>query len=154
MPKFPAIHAAGYVEHGKIHLDNRILFDAALLRWKGRITLTVDSEEMTRSDRAHRYYFGVVLKLIAAHTGHSIEELHEVYKAEWNSKTIFWTNTRTGEMTERRVAQSTTRLKVDEFYDYVENVRMSAASDLGVVTPDPDPEYWKKPQPAAEAIAS
>ncbi len=149
MPKFPAITAAGYVEHGKVHLDNRLLFDAALMRWTGRITVTVDSEEMTRSDRAHRYYFGVVLATIAKHTGHTVEELHEIYKAEWNSKTVFWTNHRTGEMTEKRVAQSTTKLKRDEFFDYVENVRMSAAQDLGVVTADPDPEYWKKKDEAA-----
>lgn len=96
-----------------------------------------------------------MLKKIAEHTGHSIDELHEIYKAEWNSKTIFWTNVKTGEMVERKIAQSTTRLKVDEFYDYVENVRFSAASELGVITPDPDREYWRKrDESATEAVAS
>lgn len=149
MPKLKPLRVGGYVEAGKVHLDNKLLFDAALMRWEGRVVLTLESEELTRSDRAHRYYFGVVLKLIAESIGHSIDELHEVFKAEWNSRTIFWTNTKTGEMTERKIAQSTTKLKVDEFYDYVENVRFYAAQELGVITPDPDPEYWKKKTEAA-----
>lgn len=144
MPKPTRLVAGGHVEGGKIHLDNKLLFDAALMRWDGRVCITVESEELTRTDRASRYYFGAVLKRIKEHTGHSIEDLHEFYKAEFNSKILFWTNPRTGEMHERTVAQSTTRLKRDEFYDYVEQVRFHAASELGVLTEDPDPEYWRK----------
>jgi hypothetical protein len=153
MPKFSPIHAGGYVEAGKLHLDNKLLFDAALLRWKGRVTVTIDSEENTRSDRANKYY-RVVLKHIADYTGHSTDELHEFYKGEFNSRPMFWTNYRTGEMVEKKIAQSTTRLKVAEFYDYVENVRFHAAQELGVVTPDPDREFWRKRDVEPERVSA
>jgi hypothetical protein len=144
MPKHAPIHAVGYVEAGKLHLDNRLLFDAVLLRWTGRVSVTIESEELTRSDRAHRYYFGVVLKHIKEYTGHTIDELHEIFKMRWNSRIVFVTDLKTGEMTEVKIALSTTKLKVDEFYDYVENVRFDAAETFGVVTPDPDKDYWRK----------
>ena len=126
------------MENGKLHLDNPALFRAALKKRQGRVSVTVESEESTRSDRAHRYYFGVVLKLIAEETGHTIDDLHEVFKSEWNSKTLLWTDPATGEMTEKRIPQTTTKLKVSEFFDYVEHVRHYAAESLGIVTPDPN----------------
>lgn len=140
------ITASGHVElgTGKVSWDKPALVTAALKRRKGRVTVTITTEELTRSEQAHKYYFGVVLKLIAAETGHSIDDLHEVFKAEWNSKTVLWTDPATGEMTERRIPQTTTKLKVSDFYQYVEEVRFYAAESLGIVTPEPDPEYWKK----------
>jgi hypothetical protein len=89
--------------------------------------------EETRRSRANRYYWGVVLKLMASEMEQSAEDVHEIEKLRHNSKVI--TDPATGE--EVRIAQSTSKLKVAEFSEYIERVMLDGAEYLGLTFPEP-----------------
>jgi hypothetical protein len=104
--------------------------------------------QTTRSAKANRYYWGVVLKLIAEHTGHKPEAIHdamcEMFLPDEQARVEFF-NRMTGEKLEVQVeSQRSSKLNGMAFYDFVEEVRQWARDFLQVDTPDPDPEFWRK----------
>ena len=52
----------------------------------------IDEIYPVRSARFNAYYWGVVIKMIADHTGHSTEEVHEAYKKKYNLDLCFQFN--------------------------------------------------------------
>ena len=66
----------------------------------------------------NRYYWGVVVKEIAQHTGHDPEQVHEALKQMWSPKWHFGANV--------SVPSSTIRLDILAFLDYTEKCRMWA----------------------------
>lgn len=106
--------------------------------------------ESSRSSRANRYYWGVVLKLIAAESGHTADELHEIEKMRHLSKTVEWTNPTTGEVEEMRIPGSTARLTISQFSDYLEAVMFDGSTMFGIVFPSPSAtEEWRGEDAAA-----
>jgi hypothetical protein len=78
------------------------------------------------------YYWGAVLPIIAEHTGHTPEELHEIHKQMFCPKKRYL-------MKDGRsvtVSRSTADLNTVEFTEYLERIRAHWAQD-GVVIPDP-----------------
>jgi hypothetical protein len=129
--------------------------------WKGYIRETWVQGEVfevvfqdivtTRSAKANRYLWGVVYALIAQHTGHSPEAIHdamcELHLPDEHARVEFF-NRMTGEKLEVEVdSRRSSKLSGMAFYDFVEEVRQWALNFLDVVTPDPDPEYWRKRTP-------
>lgn len=102
----------------------------------------------TRSQRANAYYWSTVLLLIAQHTEHTPEEIHDAMCARFlpnEHKRVEFFNRHTGEQLDVDIdTRRSSKLTGAPFYDFVEQVRMWAADWLGVFTPDPDPEYWRK----------
>ena len=119
----------------------RAQFVAAVKSWPhGPAELELRPFEETRRGRANRYYHGVVLKMIAEETGHTADDLHEVFKLRHNSKLVV--DPQTGE--EIRIAQSTAKLTVSEFSDYLERVMTDGAETCGIVFPEPRAsEEWR-----------
>ena len=124
---------------------------AALKKWPDiAVDVTIAPFQETRRARANRFLFGVIYKLIAQETGHSVDDLHEYFKARHNSKVIEFLNVETGEMEERRIAQTTTKLSIQEFSDYMERVMVDGAELCGVVFPEPrESEDWRERKAAA-----
>ncbi len=82
-----------------------------------------------RSDRANRYYFGVVIPLIADYCGYERDEMHEALAMKFLR---IEDDPITG--TPRR--QRTPKTDSKEFAEYVDRCRRFA-TELGVYVPDP-----------------
>ena len=79
----------------------------------------------------NRYYWGVLLSTIAAHTGHTSEDLHEVFKQRFLPRHFVVVGDQ-----EHNVTKSTTELSKQEFTAYLHQVRAFAETELGVLVPD------------------
>jgi hypothetical protein len=90
----------------------------------------------------------VALKLLSEHTGYTVDELHEWAKAKFIPKHLALLD-KNGEVRDDLViGGTTTRLNRVEFNEYIEALRKFAAEELGVVIPDPDPN-WRENADAA-----
>lgn len=128
---------------GTLRIRNQRKFDRALLLMPdGEVILTVRTKTAKRSNAQNRYYFGVVLAMMAEETGHDVEDLHDDMCARFMTRTLYYTNAQTGEMEERVIPGRTSKLSVNDFYEFVKKVRRFAAEFLCLSIPDPDPDYW------------
>ena len=113
--------------------QRRILAAAIKHLPDGPYELEIRPFEETRRSRANRYYFGVVRKMMAEESGATVDDLHEQMKMRHNAKAV--ADLTTGE--EVRIAQSTARLTVQEFSDYLTLVMVDGAEYLGITFPEP-----------------
>jgi hypothetical protein len=147
-PRNPLVLAGRVVDGGILHLDNRAQLDRALKHpsWQRRVTITIAPEEERRRQRANKYYWGVVLKMMAEECGHTADDLHELMKLRHNSKLVV--EPLTGE--EVKIAQSTAKLTIPEFSVYLERVMLDGSEWLGIVFPEPSKhEEWRQDRAAA-----
>lgn len=86
----------------------------------------------TRSNPQNRYYWGHVLPTISEHTGHSCEELHEIFKLKFNSVVAHIGKD------EIIVGKSTASLKTMEFEHYLSRIITWASMELGVIITNPE----------------
>lgn len=123
----------------------RAQFVAAVKSWPhGPAELELRPFASSRSARANRYYWGVVLKMMAAESGHTADELHEVEKMRHLSSVVEVVNPETGEVEEMRIPGSTAKLTISEFSDYLERVMADGAQMCGIVFPEPSAgEEWR-----------
>jgi hypothetical protein len=130
---FTEYEMGGTVTDKGLTLDAPEAFKGAMRSFKrGRIRVKVELEKETRSARANRYYFGVVLKAISEHTGYEVDELHDYFKLQFNAREL---------MVGREsaiVGSSTRRLDSQKFYDYLERIRRFASMELGITLPEPE----------------
>lgn len=128
------------LEGGQIKLNRRRL-EAILKDAKDApLTVTIDRVHATRSPAANAFYWGVVVKMLADHTGYTPDEMHEILKAKFLPKELAITN-RNGEIVgEFVIGGSTTGLNKIQFGEFITNVRVWA-QELGVFIPDPDIDW-------------
>lgn len=124
----PIFH--GSITKGRLTLDNpeRYLVYMAGLEGK-RVELVLRKKRSKRSDQANRYYWGIVVQILANHLGYEPSELHEALKIR------FLSDRREDEKGLMKVG-STAKLSTDEFAQYVNRVVRWAAESLGVYVPD------------------
>jgi len=105
-----------------------------------RVELTVEKLKHPRSNNQNAYYWGCVVKLIAQHTGHDPEMVHELLKQLHAPKWHF-TNVRlhlaAPGLPEAVIPTSTTRLDTIAFTEYTEKCRVWACEFLGLQIPLP-----------------
>ena len=90
--------------------------------------------------------WGVVLKLMAYEMGETAEDVHELMKQRHNSKTV--ADPQTGE--DVKIAQSTAKLTISEFSEYLERVMLDGQTYLGLTFPEPRREDdWRETKVAA-----
>jgi len=110
--------------------------------WKDQeVTVTVQRKRATRSLDQNAWYFGQILRLLSEHTGYTVDELHDYCKVRFNAKTVLITDQDGVVKDETRIGQTTTKLNRVTFGEYCEAIRQWAAQELGVVIPDPDPNW-------------
>lgn len=114
----------------------RLVFNAPqylkhfLLKVGPDVSVTITDKKPVRSMQQHRYLFGVVYTTIAEHTGHTVEELHQIFKRQFlPPRYVEWK----GAMV--KMVGSTKLLSKIDFIDYVEKIRAEGAS-MGVNVPD------------------
>jgi hypothetical protein len=126
----------------KISLKSLQRLRAAIKGWRRCVvTVTIAAVHATRSLEQNRYYFGVVLRTIAEHTGHTVDDLHEFFKAHCLPKHLAICDGNGVLQGDLVVGGSTRQLDKVQFGEYVESIRQFAAERLDVTIPDPDPEW-------------
>lgn len=119
----------GTIQDGKLLLDKGEKFRQYLHTLNGkRVQLTVEKLKRTRTNSQNAYYHGVIVKLIAQHTGHDPEQIHELLKQLHSPK---W------HLGDKAIPTSTTRLDTLEFVEYTERCRLWAAEFFGLDIPLP-----------------
>lgn len=86
----------------------------------------------TRSIPQNNYYFGVVLGEISKHTGHSVNELHSIFKRMFLPPVTVKYRDR-----EIRMPGSTAKLNKSEMAEYLLRITAEAAS-MGITIPEAD----------------
>lgn len=121
------------VFRGKVEGGKLLLYDqAGFLKYRNTheghdVSVTVKRWRDPRSSPQNRYYWGVVVPLLADHCGYEREEMHAALK---------WRFLRIHDEGNLPTVQSSSALNTEEFTDYIEHVRALAAA-MGVVIPDP-----------------
>lgn len=129
-------------DQGRIHMDAPEVFKQAARALAGKpAQLTLGPVSKRRSDRQVRWYWGQVLELMSAHTGHTPDELHEYCKARFIPKRLAICDGNGVVVDDRVIGGSTTKLNTGEMADYCEAIRQFAAEELSLVIPDPDPAW-------------
>lgn len=115
---------------------------------RGPVSVTFKVLKDTRTSKANRYYWGVVLAGMASETGQSAEDIHDAMCERFlpnEHKRVEFFNRMTGEVLEVEIdTRRSSKLSRKEFYDFVERVRQFASEWLHIETPDPDPSYWRR----------
>lgn len=92
------------------------------------VWITIVKKSKARSDNQNRYYWGVVIKILAQELGYMEEEIHDTLKAK------FLTD-RTGKI---EIVRSTASLATIDFENYLSAVRMWASSELNIYISQPN----------------
>ncbi len=119
----------GVVEKGRIKLRNVAALNLQIAAFPSgtRVALTVEKWKKDRSDAQNRYYWGVVVKILADELGYFPEEMHDALKLEFLRK----------ESKPLPTVRSTTSLSTEEFEDYLEKVRIMSLTKYEVRIPLP-----------------
>ncbi len=127
--KLPAPVFRGKVEGGKLLLYQQREFLAYRQTFEGKdVQVVLKRWREPRSSKQNRYYWGVVVPLMAESIGYDCEEMHEALK--WRFLKIH------DDDSDLPTVQSTSALNTEEFTDFVEQCRMLAGS-MGINIPDP-----------------
>jgi hypothetical protein len=121
--------------HGLLEFTNkRALFDFLLDNsdYKGLYVVNIEKEKGKRSLGFNAYLWGVVYKLISEHTGHTAQELHEIYTRMFIPPKFI-----TYKGKEIKVPSGTSGMDTATFWTYVDRVIAEGAS-MGVVIPPPE----------------
>lgn len=100
--------------------------------YKGLWVVSIEKEKQKRSLNANAYLWGVVYKIISKHTGHTEQELHEIYSRMF-LKPIFITY----KDKEIKLPSGTSELSKLEFIEYTDKVIAEGAS-MGIEIPPPN----------------
>ena len=123
------IHSA-IVENGKLTFQDRNAFEIWVGSLIGEVEVIVRKQRKNRTTPQNEYYWGVVLPIIAKETGHTKEELHEIFKRMFlTAQTLQYRGK------EIRIPGSTATLNTKEFGEYLEKVFVEAG-ELGLIIPE------------------
>lgn len=129
--------APGVMQKGELLLRDRAAFQAGLAGFRdGEVTVTVRRVVATRSAKANRYYWSVIVRRISAHTGYTPEETHTVLKQKFLPRTVAVLNNNGDVVDEVVIGGTTTTLTRDEFDDYCSRIRLWALEFLKVDVSD------------------
>lgn len=90
----------------------------------------------TRSVRQNRYYWSVVIGMIADHTGMAENDVHEAMKQMFLSRVVMVPVE--GGVREVVVSDSSSIIKTHEFSEYVAKIQQWASEELNIDIPDPE----------------
>lgn len=132
--------APAAVRDGSVFLAKRDAFDRALSTWPDcQVVMRVEEALDPRGASLNAYYWGGVVDLVSEHTGFTPAETHRELKALHLPHRL---HVMRGGAVCFSCAQvldgSTRRMSSREEWRYIERCHIWAASELGVVIPDPE----------------
>lgn len=101
-----------------------------------RVTVSVGRFQKDRSLKENRYYWGVVVEMIASNTGNDKDVIHEFLKAQFLKFVKYLAIN--GEMIEYTYNESTTVLSTVRFEQFLEECRVWALEKLSITIPLPN----------------
>lgn len=118
--------------NNNLHLENRDDFDVYLTKLTGQeVQISIEKRKKKRTGKQNDYLWGGIYKTISLDTGHTVNELHNIfgsmflsYQFEFNGKLI------------PRV-KSTTELTTVELSDYIRDITIEVAN-MGITLPTSD----------------
>lgn len=118
-----------HIENGKLSIDTPEKWKRYLLGFDEgtKLVIDIDKQKNVRSLSQNKYYW-LYLSVIADETGHTEEELHELFKRKFlppTHKTVLGTGF--------KLPASTTDLSKHDFSEYLERI----CAMTGVPIPDP-----------------
>lgn len=125
----------GIAENGRLKIDKRDRFQKYLNTLKGRVILTLQrsTPKMERSTSQNRYYWGVLIRMVADEMGHLVpDDAHDFMKRLFLKRGIDFKGKR------YEVVGSTASLDTIEFEKYLDRCRQWAAQELNLVIPLPN----------------
>lgn len=126
--------SAEVTSDGRLELTDRAAFSKAMRHFKrGRVTVRIQVDRGKRTTQQNRFYW-LLLNLISEETGHEPDELHECFKQRFLQPRVKEV------LGDEIQIYSTTFENYEDFWQYVERIRRFVLTDLGIETPDPDPE--------------
>lgn len=122
---------SGRIDQGRLVLDEPQKYLVHLSGLNGKkIELILRRARSQRSLQQNRFYWGVVVEILADAFGYTPEEMHEALKFKFlrihNEK---------GQDLDS--VKSTTKLDTKEFTDYVDTILRWAVTEYGIYIPDP-----------------
>ena len=91
--------------------------------------------ENTRSSQANRYYWGVLIKIVADWSGFTSDEVHQEFRKK------FLTYEKVHKNKTYKFTKSTVDLKVSEFSEYLKKCINYTQQELELIIPEPDSEF-------------
>jgi len=121
------------VKNGKASLDKPHLYSEAIKKYEGKeIQITIDKWSSIRTHQQNSYLHGVLFKMIAEHTGYSIQEAKNKVKCEIG----FYDEIKVkGEKV--LIMKETSKLNKKDFGEFVDSVRIFAMERLDLNLPLP-----------------
>jgi hypothetical protein len=89
-----------------------------------------------RSSQANRYFHGVLLPLIANHTGYTLDETKDLLKSMFLRDE--WLVMTKGGVREVSVVKASSKLDTAEFESFMSKIRSWASLELGLIVPMPN----------------
>ena len=122
------------IKNSKIVFHNRDLFNSELQQYNNSDAyLIIKPYKSRRSDNQNRYYWGVVIKILAEELGYLSDEMHEILKYKFLAQkdVVLGDETLT-------IPDSSANLNTTEFEKYLAEIRMWASRDLDILIPQPN----------------
>lgn len=135
------IFGRGVVRNGRLRIEQSNVFAAQLQSLRdGVVEIQIERKRATRSQQANRFYWGVLVDLVASHTGYTPDEIHEIFKAKFLPKRLAVQDGNGEIKGEFVIGGTTTKLTTGEFSDYCRAIEQWATEDLGIMFPSDDAE--------------
>jgi len=138
---------AKITKEGQVEFSNKKALRDFLSTILGKdVTVTIERVTGKRSLNQNDWLWGCVYKVIADHTGHTEQEIHEYMKRVClppKFKTILGK--------EMKLPASTTSLNKYDFSIYVEKIRAEVSS-MGIMIPDPVKPQGNMPEYPSENL--
>lgn len=133
--KFERLVHHGSLKDGKLELDNPRWFRGMLQQFSDSpLVITLERKKKDRSREQLGYLWGVIYPLISQHTGHTPEDLHDIFKSKYLRSKKVW---RGGDVV---VVGTTTDLSTNEMAEFITNVIIEAG-ELSIEIPPADPAH-------------
>jgi hypothetical protein len=133
------VTSSARVSRHKLFIRNRRWFDEQVAHipetWE--LEIAIKRVRATRSMQQNRWYWGCLVQLVSDHTGYSLEEIHDIYKAKFLPKHLALSDGNGEVVSEFVIGGSTRTLDKVQFGEYCEAIRAWAADELNVTIPDP-----------------
>jgi len=119
----------GFIKNGIFKLDDRTRFLKNCSGLKdGKYQIQFKKYKNVRSNKQNSYYWGVVIETLAEEFGHTPDEMHDALKLKFLLK---------HQVGKPDTLISTADLSTIDFDRFIEKVKVWAASEYGVIIPDP-----------------
>jgi len=117
------------INNGKVVFEDRYKFDEFLkgIEDKEKL-LIIDDIKKPRSENENRYYWGVVIKILADELGYlDKNDVHDAMRLRFLKEN--------GKL---ETIRSTASLSTQEFEEYLSKIRIFASSELNIIIPEPN----------------